>query len=285
MNDNLKEIEDRALMLIDKTNHYEHLGVLRELRASVIKSFQAVKTNHEFRSNHKELNDYEKGIEFISKKNKFKYGSKTEEFFALHNEYMLRIQRSADVKAQLSVLYTDIVSLITKHNESVAHAVKHGFFTETPNPDSKTERAFYELEAFIGRIDKEKSDKLNKQSNLGRAVIHQVSFNSYQNGLKTVAKFKFKNGLSEFVKPSSKSTIYAKAELTNDIELDFKFFLDSVYINKRIPTGAGKFETKQFGILKVTDLLEYETLDEMIEARVQERLKELNNGAENGNQE
>ncbi|UNG20215.1 hypothetical protein [Stutzerimonas zhaodongensis] len=285
MNDNLKEIEDRALLLIDKTNHYEHLGVLRELRASVIKSFQAVKTNHEFRSNHKELNDYEKGIEFISKKNKFKYGPKTEEFFALHNDYMLRIQRSGDVKAQLSVLYTDIVSLITKHNESVEHAVKHGFFTETPNPDSKTERAFYELEAFIGRIDKEKSDKLNKQSNLGRAVIHQVSFNSFQNGLKTVAKFKFKNGLSEFVKPSSKSTIYAKAELTNDIELDFKFFLDSVYINKRIPTGAGKFETKQFGILKVTDLLEYETLDELIEARVQERLKELNNGADNGNHE
>lgn len=285
MNDILKEIEDRALMLIDKTNHYEHLGVLRELRASVIKSFQAVKANHEFRSNHKELNDYEKGIEFISKKNKFKYGPKTEEFFALHNDYMLRIQRSANVKEQLTVLYTDIVSLITKHNESVAHAVKHGFFTETPNPDSKTERAFYELEAFIGRIDKEKSDKLNKQSNLGRAVIHQVSFNSYQNGLKTVAKFKFKNGLSEFVKPSSKSTIYAKAELTNNIELDFKFFLDSVYINKRIPTGAGKFETKQFGILKITDLLEYETLDEMIEARVQERLKQLNNGAENGNKE
>jgi|GEM_PF-2502932 len=285
MNDNLKEIEDRALMLIDKTNHYEHLGILRELRASVIKSFSTVKNMPDFRSNHKELSDYEKGIEFISKKNKFKYGSKTEEFFALHNEYMLRIQRSADVKAQLSVLYTDIVSLITKHNESVAHAVKHGFFTEIPNPDSKTERAFYELEAFIGRIDKEKSDKLNKQSNLGRAVIHQVSFNSYQNGLKTVAKFKFKNGLSEFVKPSSKSTIYAKAELTNDIELDFKFFLDSVYINKRIPTGAGKFETKQFGILKVTDLLEYETLDEMIEARVQERLNELNNGAGNGNQE
>jgi len=285
MNDNLKEIEDRALLLIDKTNHYEHLGILRELRASVIKSFSTVKNMPDFRSNHKELSDYEKGIEFISKKNKFKYGPKTEEFFALHNEYMLRIQRSANVKEQLTVLYTDIVSLITKHNESVAHAVKHGFFTEIPNPDSKTERAFYELEAFIGRIDKEKSDKLNKQSNLGRAVIHQVSFNSYQNGLKTVAKFKFKNGLSEFVKPSSKSTIYAKAELTNDIELDFKFFLDSVYINKRIPTGAGKFETKQFGILKVSDLLEYETLDELIEARVQERLNELNNGAGNGNQE